>query len=760
MKLLTPQYRAKSIKNSIASSRFILTDLNIKSNHRSISIEGSENTSFLLKRPKFSNIQFQQELTKANQVLDSFEINKDKSISPLIAHQNYLKYLETVAITIKARDSVTANCIIRGIVGLRRTVKNWPDQKIELTESLKTIPTKSVRENITQTYELTPKEDPDTINEDIMFIQNIVNKVGNLKSEKIIKRLFDLHQDLSKLYTEIPTPTDTPEPVDVRMSSMGEKLNITIKLIKNEIQANLNKHKFERKKVNQGVQTGSMGFEGMDPMKEKEAELVNLKRKLEHLEGQSLMVHESLAKHKAYSCDIENRYNEGKIELIQTKNKLNSAKDASSGLKIRVSQLADKLIRKSKKLQETRKSLNEQKSEIFSLNHSVKHLKTETYNMTVLNKITEEKLLQIDSAWAQRTGSRFVFENVSSIEVVRKYSLYNLEEGLDEEGKSPRSGRRNQGLLLSSPRMFGKSAAERMAKDEKALVVKPLVSKDLKITDDPEQPTLTIPQIPLMFENSSSKGLSFHTELNRPYPNPIPDNLPIIIESRTQVKKKPSNSIENFHLCDSKTKKPSKNSFSKGFDLEPHQDITNSSPRLENRAITKISTNLIRETNEFSSPSSTNSPTNKTRPIFTSLVYENEAIHQSVRIVQERMKNVEDNSKGVQCDLKNKNDKKEEKPVKRIGRAGTVKVKVKPIDLDAFDEETLENFRRMCEQYEINDFENMPQNLKMELLKSLEGHDWRRCENECVHLKRVANFKYKTRGIPYPIKTSTLNTKF
>lgn len=760
MKLLTPHYRAKSNKNSTASSRFILTDRNIKINYRSSSIERTENGSFLIKRPKFSNIQFQQELTKANQILDSFEINKDKFTSPIIVHQNYLKYLETVALVIKVKDSVTANCIIRGIVGLRKSVKNWTDPKIELIESSKSFPTKSMRENITQTYEVQAKEDPDSINEGIFFVQNIVNKASKFKSEKIIKKLFDLHEDLSKLYTDIPTPTDTPEPVDTCMSSMGQKLNLTINLIKSEIQANLNKHKFDKKKVNQSVQTSNTNSDLRDPLKEKESELMNLKRNLEHLEQQSQQLQEGLAKYKSYSSDIENRYNEGKIELIQTKNKLNSAEDASKGLKIRVSQLTDKLIRKSKKLQETRKALNEQKNEISSLNHSVKHLKTETYNMTILNKIAEEKLVQIDSAWNQRNGSRFTFENVSSIEIARKYNLYNVEEGIDEGGKSPRSGRRNQGLFLSSPRIIGKNLTERMGEDENSSIVNSLALKDLKFVNDPETSPLTIPQIPLMFKNSSSRVESSHKEFpeyNRS--KPIVDTLPIIIESRTKlpepdrIMKKPSNSIENFHICDSSSKKPSRKSFSNSFDLESHQKISNSSPRLQNRTITRISTNLIRETNELSSPSSTNSPTNRTRPIFTSLIYENEAIHQSARNIQEKIKNVEDNSKAVQCDMK-------KEPIIRHGRAGTMKVKVKSIDLDAFDEETLENLRKMCEQYEINDFDNMPQNLQMELLKSLEGHDWKRCENECVHLKRVANFKYKNRGIPYPIKTSTLNTKF
>lgn len=758
MKILNSQYRTKSNKNSTASSRFILTDRNIKCNYRSSSIESVENRSFLINRPKFSNIQYQQELTKANQVLDSYEINSFNAFSPVEAFQAYLKYLESICLVLKNRDTVIANCFVRGIVGLRKSAKYWTEQKPEPIQSSQMIPAKTMRENLTQTYEI-EQVIPDTINEDYLYIQNIADKFNRLKSEKIINRLVVLHEDLSKLYTEIPTPTETPEPVEIGMGAIGQKLNIALKLIKSEIQTNLNKVKLDKKKLNQSTQTGSNTINLALSIKEKESELQNLKRSINHYEQQVQQLSENLNKHKIHISEIETRYNEGQIELIQLKNKLTLSKDSSESLKIRLVQLSDKLLKKSKKLNDSKKTVNDLKAEISSLSSSVKHLKFETYNMTILNKIAEEKLVQIDSAWSQTTGSKFVFENVSSIEIVRKFNLYS-DEGIDEIGKSPRgSDRRSQAFVLVSPRGQGRGNGVG-GKEEKVAVVKSLVFKDSKISKDVVQSPLTIPQIPLIFDNKAE-----NSQLEYCRKKSLTDNLPIIIESRTKLpepeklKTKISTSFENPSFTDSLNKHfHEKKPLSISFDELPEHTV-NSSPRLDRRNLTKISTNLIRETNEMSSPSSTSSPSNRTRPIFVSLVHENEAIRHNAKILEGKIKNIEENSKGVQCII-DKERVKNKEPATKPGMTRASTLKVKTIDPDAFDEETLENFRRMCEQYEINDFDNMPANLKLELLKSLEGHDWKKCDHECIHLKRVSNFKYKARGIPYPIKTSNLNTKF
>lgn len=58
-------------------------------------------------------------------------------------------------------------------------------------------------------------------------------------------------------------------------------------------------------------------------------------------------------------------------------------------------------------------------------------------------------------------------------------------------------------------------------------------------------------------------------------------------------------------------------------------------------------------------------------------------------------------------------------------------------------------------EQEIN---SLSTQLKFELVKSLEGHDEKQCEIECIHLKRALEIKRKSRGVPYPLKTKIIDS--
>lgn len=762
MKKLNQTFRINSCKNS-TSSRFILTDRNSKTHCRSISNEMTENSSLFVNRAKSSAVYYQQELAKVNQELDSFEIAKIHKATLKESFCGYLKYLEGLSLALKGKDTLTSNCLIRAIVGLRKYVKMVPVVKEEKIKEPQMI-LKSTRENLTQTYEAETKEDPDPYTNEILYIKNIVAKAGKLRSGKIMQKLVDLHEDLSKLYTDLPTPTETPEPAEINIGSMGQKLGITLKLIKTEINENLNKIKINTKKESKSTQVEtnrSSNF--IDPVKEKENEILNLKRSLEHYIQKNKEISESLAKFKAYSSEIETKHNEVKIELIQTKNKLQLAEDTVKSCKLKINQVVDKHLSKSRKLQETRQELSNVKQESVLAHQSLKQLKSELVNMTVINKLTEEKLVQIDSAWSHSMGSKFVFEKVSSIEVAKKYNIYNSEDSFDENVKSPRLIKRNH--FVSSPRLPGRSPTDRSLKDDSRMsqtgTIKPLVLRDLKFVAHIEQSPQTIPQIPLIIEAPLFKH---DTGLHNDYLNPKDTKdskdgidlnehfrhktLPVIIESQPGNNDKISKFTEALNFFESSHENSKEEVL-----FKPQRQT----PRFHSRKPSNIRTNLIRETNELSSSSGPGSPTTtRPRAIVTSLVYENEIIHNKAKVETDKLKNVEENSKAVQCILP---EVPEPKIKTRFTRADTLKVKQKP-DPDAFDEETLENLRNMCEKYGLEGFESFPSNLKLELFKSMEGHDLKRCEGECIHLKRLANIKYRTRGVPYPIKTSTLTTKF
>ena len=44
-------------------------------------------------------------------------------------------------------------------------------------------------------------------------------------------------------------------------------------------------------------------------------------------------------------------------------------------------------------------------------------------------------------------------------------------------------------------------------------------------------------------------------------------------------------------------------------------------------------------------------------------------------------------------------------------------------------------------------------NLRRELAVALKGHKISKCSDDCEHLRRAFLVKYKSKGVPYPIKT-------
>jgi hypothetical protein len=152
-----------------------------------------------------------------------------------------------------------------------------------------------------------------------------------------------------------------------------------------------------------------------------------------------------------------------------------------------------------------------------------------------------------------------------------------------------------------------------------------------------------------------------------------------------------------------------------------------------------LSTKLIKENKELASPVSSTS-IGRTRPIIETLMIEHDILHSKTRFELDRIKNTEENSKEVQCNLY-------EEIVRTNARAGTMKIKKK-----VPENEVLENLRKLCD----GEFDILPQIIKIELIKAVEGHDNRKCVTGCIHLKRVANIKAKARSAPYPIKRSII----
>ena len=342
---------------------------------------------------------YQQELIKINKDLDTKEIAIRNSPSLTNSFETYYKYLESLALCVKNKDNNFASCLIRGLIGLSKSFKAKQFSFVKEEPKLQKPAKKLFRENMSQTFNNydTAETEPDTYVE-INFIKGLIERIGKLKVPKILQSLYDLYESLSKLNTEIPSPTKTPESEEVNIGNMNQKLKLSLNLMKTEIKKNLKKHNIGVLKTDKEIQTekNKLGY-FEDPVKEKELEVQNLKITIQHLNKEMDEVKENFLKIKEYCGHTETKHNELKIELIQTVNKLKQSENISKNFKQKLALMNEKINNKKKKIFEIRTKLNEFKSSLNSKILACQQAKNESFNLMVLQKVAEEKLKQLES---------------------------------------------------------------------------------------------------------------------------------------------------------------------------------------------------------------------------------------------------------------------------------------------------------------------------------------------------------------------------
>lgn len=781
MKISTPRFRIKSsnsnnprtskhTRNLTSTEKFCI-------NEPETSGCCSHSKTFIDTKHKSFGIFFSQEISRLNKELDDWEIDNKNSMNFLTIYEMHLKYLQNLAFTAKTKDSMLYGALIRGIAGLSKAHKIAVEiKKNENKEPVKEkdIP-KIFRENFSQTYTFKMNDDlPPDINRDILYVKNLAERMGKLKSGKIIQRLYELHEDLCGLQTDIPTPTRTPEPQEVTIGNAGHKLSMAVKIMRHQIKKSLSKHNIERIRLEKAVQTEALrGGYFSDPFKEKELEIDNLKRTIQHFETELADNKNTVCKVRQYCTDTERKHNDAQIEIIQMTNRLSYSEDTTKTLKQRVQTLTDKLSNKKRKLTDLRKQLNESKANLLSTVSSLKGTKNEYLNLSILCKIAEEKLIQIENTWCQATGKIFEYENISTVDICKKYNIYLSDEDLDINERllkvpSQRLYSRRNTNILNSPKFSPKTPGRIQTKNEEEskspyILVRPLVLKNHtignRLADLPENiQGAPIPEI-------SSHDSIFIQKISAPISE---SGLPVIQE-RVSLEKEPSkvgstssklstiHSIEPLQFNDPENRWGNDKlvSSEKNLDIENPLRLTGSRRNLEKyRPKRRISTNLIKENLELSSPNSASSPSIRSRPVLTALIKEQDAIRSQTNFFTDKIKHAEENSKGIQCNLSKLQSSESDSSVEFV-------------NVEVLNKETLETLENLCEEAGIlksmqkdNELDSMPQNYKLELLKALKGHEKNKCKEVCRHLKRANRIRSKARGIPYPIKTSTINSHF
>jgi hypothetical protein len=779
---------------------------------------------------KSLNSFFSQELIRFDKFLDAFEISRQNQ-STTASSPSFSSLLENFYLSIKLRDNEISNRLMRvSLIFEKYFKKGSKSKKSEVVNENKS---KDLRENFTQTVSGYVEEEiiyPDT-SKDIQFIKSLMEKFDKLKAEKLKNHLVDLHENLSKIDLEVPSPGESPEPLDVSISSQNQKISMFLKVLRMEIRSVLSKNNVTIMKLNKAVQFNSESRTHEEAMKEKLLEIVNLRNQMNHRDKEVELLKENLSKCRNSLMNSERRIDSLNLELIQVMNKFRDSEDQLKNAKQRINFISQVIAVKTEKKKNIKRLFKVKEKELVNTLNSLKKIKEQSFNLAVNLKVAEEKLDQIQEAWNKNNSEGFQFKNVNAFDVASKYSMF---KPVENECLSPeeiitiknsdtnyvRGGTLKPDIkplhVISdkvSPRSFGGRASP---ENNESLDVSSFVSNEKSPTSSSESETWKISNssqehkkkdenFSKKYEESFSKKneesfskkqeesfskkkefsayeenfLEVHKKLKKkengkPLKTPSASRRSSIVFSNPDPHKRRLSAlaVENFStnlstiIENSPATIPMDSfaDFSESF--EHHSSIPGTFPekvsenypvkQIKRRGYEKLTVSLGKEVKEPVSRQENNESIART-PLLQCLINEKEMIYKGTsKTIFEKPIKPETKSQEVQCTLIG------ESPTRRTVRSPAKIKKTFQVSKE-IDESTLENFKKLGLESglfkENEDIDSLPPAIQVEIIKCFEGHDSKKCEFSCIHLRRALAIKIRDRGVPYPMKTIFFNSQ-
>ncbi|CAG9326544.1 unnamed protein product [Blepharisma stoltei] len=397
---------------------------------------------------KYSELFCNSELTRLDKDLDKFEIDLEsfkaadirdfKLISQVF--EKYQEYMENLAICAKQKDNTLGNCIIRGVIGYKKAYHNIK-KHLKNIESFKKSEKHNSKEDWTQTGALPLKiiektnggETPD-----LNFLKELGEKLQNLKFTTITSQLWDLYDSLCQMHTDVPSPIETPDFMKFDAQEKAKELEIGVANLKNDL-----KIKFENERIKKEIEVaekecqadyiglehrkGSI-LEGM--LEKKELEFLKIKRKHDFLLEDKKKLEEQIKLKDSKIQELTEAL--GLNEIVVLKVKITEISNELRSEKI-INEIAKEKLDKNKIVISNLKKENEGlKIKLIGKRNKIQRIKEDYFQKSVLWRIAEEKNKQIEDAWYQLNGKKFVYIGIDSDEIIKKYGLEKARES-DEE---------------------------------------------------------------------------------------------------------------------------------------------------------------------------------------------------------------------------------------------------------------------------------------------------------------------------------------
>ncbi|CAG9316861.1 unnamed protein product [Blepharisma stoltei] len=622
-------------------------------------------------RTKFGyDISIIDEIKSLEEQLDTQEIelrtynytNKNDPKTGEVEWQAYTHYMQGIINSVKKRDQRIGNCLIRGLSGCIRAVSKIqnkrPEEKYIACESSRRF----TREQYTQTYSnsqnYTESSFVDDISPEIEALKNLSKKISDLNNEALAKKLKDLYESLRMMYSDVPSPCETPKLFELENGEVANDIRNTMKAFQEELQYQITKKQLLKIKHDHSVQTdfevmdASMYGKLQEQFTSKEVELFQLKYRYECALEENKKLEEAYTRYQKECEESQRRIKVLEDEAKNVFDRNNKLTQYESDLNYQLIDLTQGIQKRKEKIAKLRKDLEEAEEDIDHKREKLDKFRNEldetTEQLEVKTKkleIAEQKLSIIERAWKTVHRRSFMYE---------------------KEG------------LIEAPKL----------KIEAISTLDPIKSRvrERSITPSPTN----------IFRKRSILS-----------PSPIPSNAdsPALGQSESYQRLRKQVIIEN----------------SSGL-------LSNISG--ENEFLNSLSAEQL----EFFFRLRSEEREEKFRSKIANLSENSKAIQYIyVEPVTEEMI--------AQHIVKRRYTQAREPPERKI------------VAEETKDDSFAETARILAKDAE---FEMLSPNLKMDLLKAMEGHDTEKCGSNCVHLKRAMMIKQKARGAPYPLKRATI----
>ena len=410
-------------------------------------LEGMDLIKYSKLKGETLNAQLSKEISRLEKDLDSSEINMYGATTNCDQEFRVYKiFLERLTSLTSKKDKRLSAVLLRGIAGCEKAFKKLNTQiRAEIPghysrkQAANTeISTQTIfHENL----EVDPKSHMNhELEKNILSLPESMDKI---KVSRITTQLSDLYDSLSTLCMEIPSPSESPEPMLPRFIESDKTINLKLTVIRKNINRILQGvSEVKKLGIPKECQTDFefrrntiIALEDMN--EEKELDLFKMRSRFQILSREKALVDERLMRLNNVIEEYERKYAPFEIELARCKQDNATLVERVQHFERKFETADDNYDKSQERVYKMRKMIDGLKQMLKRKQAQLQEALDHLYNTQVIWRIAEAKLKKVEKSWKKNTGTPFHYKDINIDEITHKFALKKIEiPSFDEEMKT------------------------------------------------------------------------------------------------------------------------------------------------------------------------------------------------------------------------------------------------------------------------------------------------------------------------------------